>query len=73
MAAKNNSGISNEFHFQTCNRDLTEADFVRIAKDDLKARGISESDISKLEFYVKPEDAKVYFVANNDTLGEFDL
>ena len=73
MAPKKKSKIQSEFHFQTKGNDFTVEDFVKISRDDLLKRDFRESDIKFLEFYIKPEEAKVYFVANKDTLGSFDL
>ncbi len=74
MAAKKKETIKKEFHFQTHGKDLTVEDLIKIAKEDLSHRDdMNISDLKSLEFYVKPEDSKVYFVANNDTLGSIDL
>ncbi len=73
-ASKKKDTIKSEFHFQTHGKDLTVEDLIKSAKEDLAGRDdINLSELKSLEFYIKPEDSKVYFVANNDTLGSIDL
>ncbi len=64
MAAKVNTKIELQFG----DKAVTEEELVSQAK---KAYG--GKDIKNLDIYVKPEEAKAYYVVNNDVTGSFDL
>lgn len=58
---------------QFSDREYTEADLVKIAKDvwkyDLNGKA---SELSNVELYIKPDEKKVYYVMN-DKGGSFDI
>ncbi|MBR1669355.1 MAG: hypothetical protein IJ695_01525 [Butyrivibrio sp.] len=65
MAAKVNTKIELQFGGD---KAYTEEVLVSMAKEAYGAK-----DIKSLDIYVKPEEAKAYYVVNGDITGSFDL
>ena len=69
-AAKKKENISIQF----AGREYTKEQLVKIAKDvwefDLKK---DSSDFKEVQLYVKPEEAKAYYVINGTETGSFDI
>ncbi len=59
---------------QFAGKSYTTEELVKIAKDvwkyDLKQKA---ADFKSVELYVKPEEAKVYYVINEKEAGSFDI
>ncbi|MCR5404685.1 MAG: DUF6465 family protein [Butyrivibrio sp.] len=64
MAAKVNTKIELQFG----DKAVTEEELVTKAKE-----AYGSKDIKSLSIYVKPEEAKAYYVVNDDVTGSFDL
>ncbi len=61
-------------NFQFAGKEYKADDFVAIAKDVWKYDlGNKPADFKTVELYVKPEEAKVYYVINGDVTGDFDI
>ena len=59
---------------QFAGKEYTTEQLVKIAKDvwefDLKK---DPADFKEVQLYVKPEEAKVYYVINGTETGSFDI
>ncbi len=60
-------------HVQYADKDLTTEDFVKRATDDWKLKNDNIDELKSLDFYVKSEENKVYYVANGNEEGSFDI
>lgn len=69
MATKIKQQTVLQFNGQEFDLDAVEAN----VKQDWKDKGNKVTDIKTLSIYVKPEDAKVYYVANEEIEGSVDL
>ena len=71
--AAKKADLKSKVVLQFTDREYTEADLVKIAKDvwkyDLNGKA---SELANVELYVKPEEKKVYYVMN-DKEGSFDI
>ncbi len=71
--AAKKADLKSKVVLQFTDREYTEADLVKIAKDvwkyDLNGKA---SELTNVELYVKPEEKKVYYVMN-DKEGSFDI
>ena len=45
------------------NKNVEALDIEKLAKEDLKSKGVKMTTIDTLEVYFKPEDSSVYYVA----------
>ncbi len=48
---------------QYSNKNINTVDIEKLAKEDLKGKGMKMSEIKALEVYFKPEDQSIYYVA----------
>ncbi|WP_029322182.1 DUF6465 family protein [Butyrivibrio sp. AE3004] len=55
------------------NTDHRMDDILEQIRADVLSKNISESDISKVDVYVKPEDHKVFYVVNDEINGSIDF
>ena len=69
MAAKIKKQTVLQFNDQEFNLDVVEAN----VKQDWKEKGNAVADIKTLAIYVKPEDAKAYYVVNDEFEAFVDL
>ena len=69
MAAKIKQQTVLQFNGQEFDLGAVEAN----VKQDWKDKGNKVTDIKTLNIYVKPEDAKVYYVVNDEIEGSIDL
>ncbi len=66
-AAKKATALKAVVNYQLAGQDYTEAKFIENAKNVWKYDlGKKVSELKTVELYVKPEEGKVYFVANGD-------
>lgn len=65
--------MKSELTIQFGGKDNKESDLIAMAKEAYKAAGNKVSDIKKLDLYVQPENAVVYFVVNDDFNGDFQI
>ncbi len=49
------------------NKNVEAADIEKLAKEDVKSKGVKMTSIDTLEVYYKPEDNSVYYVATTKT------
>lgn len=72
--ARTRKAAVKEFSIQFAGREYTKEQLVKIAKDvwefDLKK---DSSDFKEVQLYVKPEEAKAYYVINGTETGSFDI
>lgn len=69
MATKIKQQTLLQFNGQEFDLGAVEAN----VKQDWKDKGNKVVDIKELTIYVKPEDAKVYYVVNGEIEGSVDL
>ena len=66
--------VKENISIQFAGREYTKEQLVKIAKDvwefDLKK---DSSDFKEVQLYVKPEEAKAYYVINGTETGSFDI
>ncbi len=48
-------------------------DIMHAIKQDLGDKGIADSDVDKVDIYVKPEEQKVFYVVNGEINGSVDF
>ncbi|SFL49460.1 hypothetical protein SAMN05216390_13510 [Lachnospiraceae bacterium KH1T2] len=66
--------IKTTLHVQYADKDITDEDIIKLAKEDWKnVKKNKIGDLKSLEFYVKPEDNTVYYVANGSEEGSFQI
>ncbi len=59
---------------QFAGKSYTTEDLVKIAKDVWKYDlGKEEGEFKSVELYVKPEESMVYYIINEDVLGNFKI
>ena len=59
---------------QFAGKSYTTEDLVKIAKDVWKYDlGREEGEFKSVELYVKPEESMVYYIINEDVLGNFKI
>lgn len=68
------AAVKENISIQFAGREYTKEQLVKIAKDvwefDLKK---DSSDFKEVQLYVKPEEAKAYYVINGTETGSFDI
>lgn len=68
------AAVKENISIQFAGREYTKEQLVKIAKDvwefDLKK---DPSDFKEVQLYVKPEEAKAYYVINGTETGSFDI
>ena len=68
------AAVKENISIQFAGKDYTTEQLVKIAKDvwefDLKK---DSADFKEVQLYVKPEEAKVYYVINGTETGSFDI
>ena len=68
------AAVKESVSIQFAGKDYTTEQFVKIAKDvwefDLKK---DPADFKEVQLYVKPEEAKAYYVINGTESGSFDI
>ena len=71
---KKEAAVKENISIQFAGKDYTTEQLVKIAKDvwefDLKK---DPADFKEVQLYVKPEEAKVYYVINGTETGSFDI
>ena len=71
---KKAAAVKENISIQFAGKDYTTEQLVKIAKDvwefDLKK---DSADFKEVQLYVKPEEAKVYYVINGTETGSFDI
>ena len=73
-AAIGKGAVTEKISVQFGGKSYTTEDFVRIAKDVWKYDlGREESEFKSVELFVKPEESTVYYVINEDVLGNFAI
>ena len=66
--------ITSAVTVQFSGKSYSTEDLIRIAKDVWKYdMERNEADLRTVEFFVKPEENKVYFVVNGDVTGDFAI
>ena len=72
--AKKAAAVKETVSIQFAGKDYTTEQLVKIAKDiwefDLKK---DPADFAEVQLYVKPEEAKAYYVINGTETGSFDI
>lgn len=73
-AAKKAAAVETNISIQFAGKEYTTEQLVKIAKDvwefDL---GKAPADFKKVQLYVKPEEAKAYYVINETETGSFNI
>ena len=68
------AAVKESISIQFAGKDYTTEQLVKSAKDvwefDLKK---DPADVKEVQLYVKPEEAKVYFVINGEETGSFEI
>ncbi|MCR5526929.1 MAG: DUF6465 family protein [Lachnospiraceae bacterium] len=73
-ATAKKAALKTSLHVQYADKDITAEDIVKLAKEDWKnVKKNKIADLKSLEFYVKPEDNTVYYVANGSEEGKFTI
>lgn len=73
-AAKSSVSLKTSLSVQYQGKDFSSDDLFNAAKDVWsKDTGKKIADLKSLDLYVKPEENKVYYVANGNELGSYDL
>lgn len=71
---KKAAAVKENISIQFAGKDYTTEQLVKIAKDvwefDLKK---DSADFKEVQLYVKPEEAKAYYVINGTETGSFDI
>ena len=71
---KKAAAVKENISIQFAGKDYTTEQLVKIAKDvwefDLKK---DPADFKEVQLYVKPEEAKAYYVINGTETGSFDI
>ena len=71
---KKAAAVKESISIQFAGKDYTTEQLVKIAKDvwefDLKK---DPADFKEVQLYVKPEEAKAYYVINGTETGSFDI
>ena len=72
--AKKAAAVKETISIQFAGKEYTTEQLVKIAKDiwefDLKK---DPADFAEVQLYVKPEEAKAYYVINGTETGSFDI
>lgn len=55
------------------NKDRKTDELLQLIKEDALSKGINESDFSKVDVYIKPEEQKVFYVINEEINGSIDF
>ena len=73
-AVKKTTAVKETVSIQFAGKEYTTEQLVKIAKDiwefDLKK---DPADFADVQLYVKPEEAKAYYVINGTETGSFDI
>lgn len=73
-AAIGKGAVTEKISVQFGGKSYSTEDLVRIAKDVWKYDlGREESEFKSVELFVKPEESIVYYVINEDVLGNFAI
>ncbi|MBQ7614060.1 MAG: hypothetical protein IJU77_03385 [Butyrivibrio sp.] len=48
-------------------------DLLNIIKEDLLSKGIADSEVEKVDVYVKPEEQRVFYVVNDNISGSIEF
>ena len=71
---KKAAAVKENISIQFAGKEYTTEQLVKIAKDvwefDLKK---APADLKEVQLYVKPEEAKAYYVINGTETGSFDI
>ena len=66
--------LKTSLRVQYQDKDISVDDFIKTAKATwTKDTGKKLADLKSLDLYVKPEEDRVYYVANGDGFGSFPL
>lgn len=66
--------VKTKIELQYGDKDISYDEIVKNAKNYLtKELGMSAADLKSLDLYVKPEENRVYYVANGKDAGSFEL
>lgn len=61
------------FYIQWNGREFCQADIAELIKKQWEAMGRTADSLEKLNIYLKPEEAKAYYVANDSVQGCVEL
>lgn len=64
--------VSSKAFFQYQGLEFSEEDCLKKAKAGFKKQ-YKGNDLSDIKIYIKPEEMKIYYVANKDQVGSVDL
>ena len=48
-------------------------ELLQLIKNDALAKGFADSDFSKVDVYIKPEEHRVFYVINNELNGSVEF
>lgn len=66
--------VKTKIELQYGDKDISYDEIVKNAKNYwTKELGMSAADLKSLDLYVKPEENRVYYVANGKEAGSFEL
>lgn len=71
MARNKSFGVRTVLQFS--GREFNLDDLQKRVLDNWACYGNEAKDLDSLDIYVKPEDEKVYYVANQTAMGSIDL
>jgi hypothetical protein len=71
-AAKSKKAVVTTAVVQYQDREFTEAECIKKAQAQFK-KDYKKETLTELNIYIKPEERKIYYVANKDRVGSVDL
>ena len=71
-AAKSKKAVVTTAVVQYQDREFTEAECIKKAQAQFK-KDYKKETLEELNIYIKPEERKIYYVANKDRVGSVDL
>jgi hypothetical protein len=71
-AAKSKKAVVTTAVVQYQDREFTEAECIKKAQAQFK-KDYKKETLEELNIYIKPEERKIYYVANKDCVGSADL
>ena len=71
-AAKSKKAVATTAVVQYQDREFTEAECLKKAQAQFK-KDYKKETLEEISIYIKPEERKIYYVANKDRVGSVDL
>lgn len=65
--------LKTDFYIQFQNQEYLEQQITQRVKENCFANGLEEASLKTLSIYLKPEDQKVYYMANGEISGSVSL